>query len=82
MNIDFNIDTGSVVGDSYRELTRIAQINSELWTELFIENKTNLIQKIELLQENIEKLKTGILEEDKTLLVEEFKKSTDRRKNL
>lgn len=79
---DLNIDTGSVVGDSYRELTRIAQINSELWTELFIENKGNLVQKIELLEENINKIKRAILEEDRDLLKEEFERSSDRRKKL
>lgn len=79
---DLGIDTGSVVGDSYRELTRIAQINSELWTELFIENKVNLIQKIEILQENIEKIKNSILEEDVESLKEEFEESSSRRKNL
>lgn len=79
---DLGIDTGSVVGDSYRELTRIAQINSELWTELFIENKVNLIQKIEILQGNIEKIKNSILEEDVESLKEEFEESSSRRKNL
>lgn len=79
---DLNIDTGSVVGDSYRELTRIAQINSELWTELFIGNKINLVEKIEILQENIEKIKNSILEEDSESLKEEFEESSSRRKNL
>lgn len=79
---DLNINTGLVVGDSYRELTRIAQINGELWTELFIENKENLIQKIEVLEANIKKLKTSILKEDRDLLLEEFEKSSNRRKKL
>ena len=79
---DLNIDTGSVVGDSYRELTRIAQINSELWTELFIENKENLLQKIGVFEESIKRIKKGILEEDRDLLKAEFISSSERRKKL
>lgn len=79
---DLKMDTGSVVGDSYRELTRIAQINDELWSELFIGNKDNLIQKIELFQEKLEILKTAIVEQEKQTLEEEFKKSSNSRKNL
>lgn len=79
---DLNIETGSFVGDSYRELTRIAQINSELWTELFIENKENLLQKIGVFEESIKRIKKGILEEDRDLLKAEFISSSERRKKL
>lgn len=79
---DLNIDTGSVVGDSYRELTRIAQINEKLWSELFIGNKENLLQKIEVFQERLDLLKRAILEDKKDILEEEFIKSSIRRKNL
>mgnify|MGYP003448295776 FL=1 len=37
-------DTGYFIGDSYRDLTRIANINEELWTELFLGNKENLLE--------------------------------------
>ena len=30
-------------GDSFRDLTRIAKINETLWSELFFENKDNLL---------------------------------------
>jgi prephenate dehydrogenase len=48
---ELGIDTGSYTGDSYKELTRIAQINSELWTELFMGNKDNLIKEIEVFEQ-------------------------------
>lgn len=79
---DLGMDTGSVAGDSYRELTRIAQINDELWTELFIENKDNLLQKIKVFQDNVERIKACIENEDRDLLVEQFKESSARRKKL
>lgn len=79
---DLKMDTGSVIGDSYKEMTRIAQMNGELWSELFIGNKDNLIQKIELFQKKLEILKTAIVKQEKQVLEEEFKKSSDRRKNF
>ena len=40
VNADDLEETQSFTGDSYRDLTRIAMINEDLWTELFL--KTNL----------------------------------------
>ncbi|MBN2504500.1 MAG: prephenate dehydrogenase, partial [Bacilli bacterium] len=37
-----NYDTGKLIGDSFRDLTRIAMINEDLWSELLIENKKYL----------------------------------------
>ncbi len=34
-------DTGKYIGDSYRDLTRIANINEDLWSELFFRNSKN-----------------------------------------
>ncbi|MFH0993701.1 MAG: prephenate dehydrogenase [bacterium] len=43
---DLNRETGNFIGDSYRDLTRIAMINAPLWSELFLENKENLLATI------------------------------------
>ena len=53
-------DTGSFIGDSYRELTRIANINETLWSELFLGNKNNLIVSIENFQKELENIKECI----------------------
>ncbi len=44
---DATRETGKFIGDSYRDLTRIAMINAPLWSELFLENKKNLLAKID-----------------------------------
>lgn len=79
---ELNIDTGSFVGDSYRDLTRIAQINGELWSELFIGNKDNLVEKIEIFEEKIKKLKNAIINDEKKVLEIEFEESSRRRREL
>ena len=38
-------DTSLFIGDSYKDLTRIAMINEDLWTELFLQNKDFLSNK-------------------------------------
>lgn len=79
---NLNIDTGSFVGDSYRELTRIAQINEKLWSELFIGNKENLVGEIEAFEFKIKVLKEAIRDEKLETLEREFKESSRRRKEL
>jgi len=39
VNSDYAEDTQRFIGDSYRDLTRIAMINEVLWSELFLENR-------------------------------------------
>lgn len=75
-------DTGSFIGDSYRELTRIANINETLWSELFLGNKKNLIISIENFQRELESIKECIKNNNKEGLEKLFIKSTKRRENL
>lgn len=75
-------DTGSFIGDSYRDLTRIANINEELWSELFLGNKENLLKCISNFQEQLELIKEAVENDDKKGLEEYFRKSTKRRESL
>jgi len=55
-------DTGITAfgGGSFEDLTRIAMINAPLWSELFLENKKNILEHIESFEENLLKLKNYI----------------------
>ncbi|OOM77280.1 ketol-acid reductoisomerase [Clostridium puniceum] len=75
-------DTGSFIGDSYRDLTRIANINEDLWSELFLGNKENLLISIQDFENELDKIKHGIENNDKECLKELFIKSTKRREKL
>lgn len=75
-------ETGSFIGDSYRDLTRIANINEELWSELFLGNKENLLTSIENFECELDKIKNAIKEDDKDTLKKLFIKSTNRREKL
>lgn len=75
-------DTGSFIGDSYRELTRIANMNETLWSELFLGNKKNLLNSIKNFQQELDNIRECLENDDKELLESLFIKSTKRRENL
>ena len=56
-------------GDSFRDLTRIARINENMWSELFLLNKEELLRQMDLFLKQFTKLKETIENDD----VEEMK---------
>lgn len=75
-------DTGRFIGDSYRDLTRIANINEDLWSELFFENKENLLLAIENFLSEMSKIKSALIDENEEGLKTLFIKSSKRREKL
>ncbi|MCC0658976.1 prephenate dehydrogenase [Clostridioides sp. ZZV14-6154] len=75
-------DTGKFIGDSYRDLTRIANMNEDLWSELFLGNRDNLLKCIENFEIEVNLIKEAIFNNDKNKLVEYFKTSSIRREHL
>lgn len=75
-------DTGSFIGDSYRDLTRIANINEDLWSELFIGNKDNLIESIDKFLIEMNNIKSALIENNDNELKKIFIKSSNRREKL
>lgn len=75
-------ETAAFVGDSYRELTRIANMNAPLWSDLFKSNKKVLLENIERFQNEIDKLKFAIEKDDIEKMVEIFTESSRRRQEL
>lgn len=75
-------DTGQFIGDSYRDLTRIANINESLWSQLFLGNKENLLKAIHNFQEELYKIKNYIENENKEKLEELFIEASLRRERL
>jgi prephenate dehydrogenase len=53
---------------SYRDVSRVARINSEMWADLFIDNKKALVDEIDDLVSNLMKFKYNIVNEDKDAL--------------
>lgn len=75
-------ETNKYIGDSFRDLTRIAKINEDLWSELFLGNKDNLLKMIEQFEKKLEVIKKALNDEDGEKLKEEFIVSSNRREKI
>lgn len=75
-------NTGEFIGDSYRDLTRIANINESLWSQLFLGNKKNLLEAINNFEKELDKIKLSLESDDKENLEQLFIKSSIRREKL
>lgn len=60
----------SFAGGSLQDCTRIAVINEKMWSELFVENKECLADRISEFQDCLEVIKQAILKEDRAALEE------------
>lgn len=75
-------ETIRFVGDSYRDLTRIAKINEDLWPQLFLLNKNPLLEVITAFQDQVTLIKRALEEEDPHILRQVFLEATSRRIDL
>ena len=55
---------------SYKDVSRVANINAELWSELFLENREPLISELETLITNIHAITDAVMASDKKKIEE------------
>ena len=79
---DEKYETGKYIGDSFRDLTRIANINADLWAELFFHNRDYLLASMERFEKQFDLLKQAIASGDEKSLKEMFWQSSKRREKL
>ena len=66
-------------GDSVRDLTRIARINENMWTELFLENRDELLKQMDLFLEKFTQLRDALAKGDEDTMKEMMRLSSYRR---
>ena len=76
---DEKYDTSLFIGDSYKDLTRIAMINDTLWAELFLNNKDFLLKQINKFENELDILKEAIRTKDIDKIQELMKSATQKR---
>ncbi len=67
-------------GDSFRDLTRIANINENMWSELFLMNKEPLLEQMELFMKSFDDIYGYLKSDNREGLMEMMRISTERRK--
>ena len=75
---DENRNTKKYTGDSYRDLTRITNINEKLWPELFMMNKSHLLKHIDNFKSQRDKLTLAIEADDVETMEKMMLESTKR----
>lgn len=53
---------------SYKDLTRVAKLNETMWTELFLENRENLINEIDTIIKNLKEYSNALKNGDEATL--------------
>ena len=66
-------------GDSFRDLTRIARINDEMWSELFLLNKDTLLEQMDKFLYEFGKLRETLENGDRKTMREMMRISTELR---
>ena len=69
-------------GDSFRDLTRIARINDEMWSELFLDNRSALLTEMERFRDTFNQLYDRIAAGDREGIREMMRLSTKRRERF
>jgi len=67
---------------SYKDLTRVARLNEEMWAELFLENGDNLLHEINFLINSLSEYKKAIEENDKERLKALLKDGRERKERV
>ena len=80
MNANDSQQLKEYTGDSFRDLTRIAKINENLWSELFLLNKENLVAEIDTFVAEMNDFREALQNEDVEKMKQKFIISTARRK--
>ena len=69
-------------GDSFRDLTRIAKINDEMWSELFLANREALLEQMDQFAAQFALMRQQLAAGDREGMRDVMRRSTVRRKAL
>lgn len=65
---------------SYRDMTRVAWLNPEMWAELFLDNRDNLLRELDILAENLDAYRRALGNGDREELVRLLQEGKERKK--
>lgn len=67
---------------SYKDLTRVAKLNENMWAELFLENKQHLLFEIDHIINSLSEYRDAIKNDDADTLKALLKDGSDRKKSI
>lgn len=78
----FNDETKHFTAGAFRDMTRIADINSTLWTSLFLENKENVLEEIRRFRSALDRFSTALAAEDTKTMADFLDTSRMRKRGM
>ena len=78
----YNENTQYFIAGGFRDATLVADINPDLWSDLFLSNRDNVIAEIENYQSQLERWKKAIVENDREALKTIMREAGPRRRML
>lgn len=69
-------------GGSFEDMTRVAFLNEQMWSELFLENKDKLLYEVDLLISNLKNYRDAILNDNRQKLKELLVESKNIKDNF
>ncbi|MGK0469457.1 prephenate dehydrogenase [Clostridium sp.] len=83
MNSDnLPIETEKFIAGGFKDVTRIADANADLWAELLMGNVDNIINKLEIFEQNIKGIKNALKEKNEVFIKAEFESAGERRREM
>ena len=67
---------------SYKDLTRVAWLNPQMWAELFLSNKENILKELTYYIESLEKYKKAIEQDDAQALIQILDEGRKRKEEV
>ncbi len=78
----FTGDSRFLLGGSFRDATRVASINEVLWSELFLENRDNLLEEVRAFRDRLDRFEQLLSAGDSRGLEEWLRKVREIRENI
>lgn len=67
---------------SYKDLTRVAWLNPQMWTELFLSNRDNLITELDFFIQELSRYKTALQDMDSATMLELLDEGKKRKEEV
>ena len=78
----YNENTKYFIAGSFRDGTRVADINPYLWSDLFLANRENVLQELAAFSQQLERWREALTAADAQALQEMMREAAIKRKDL
>ena len=82
MSLNDSLKTKNCIAGSFKDFTRVSDINAELWTELIMENRELVLNEISRFKERLSELEGHIKENDNSSVKKFFSDAKLKKKEL